>query len=151
MEEANLSERGKALYEKLHVSRDDIEIARSCARYIKRKGWHTCSFLRRGTVPYARPFASGRGNIDLPKRLTADYGSDQKILHERLLQLRHTEYAHLDASRYRVTPYKGDLIKSIENIRDVRFTEKEIDLFLLMTDGLLARITERMEQLRLGS
>jgi hypothetical protein len=24
-------------------------------------------------------------------------------------------------------------------------------LFLLMTDGLLARITERMEQLRLGS
>jgi len=50
-----------------------------------------------------------------------------------------------------VTPYKGDFIKSIENIRDVRFTEKEIDLFLLMTDGLLARITERMEQLRLGS
>jgi hypothetical protein len=164
MEEANLSERGKALYGKLHVSRDDIEIARSCARYIKRKGWHTYSFRRRGTVRiqqvcftttmivvYARPFAPGRGNIDLPKRLAADYESDQKILHKRLLQLRHTEYAHLDASSYRVTPYKGDFIKSIESIRDVCFTEKEIDLFLLMTDGLLARITERMEQLRLGS
>ncbi|MBI1868291.1 MAG: hypothetical protein HYS06_08365 [Methylocystis sp.] len=87
----------------------------------------------------------------LPERLIASYGSDQKNLHKRLHQLRNNEYAHSDASSYSVTPYKGDLIKSIESIRDVRFTEKEIDLFLLMTAKLLARITERMEQLRLGS
>jgi hypothetical protein len=162
MEEANLSEREKALYGKLHVSRDDIEIARSCASYIKRKGWHTYSFRRRGTVriqqisftttmivAYARPFATGGGDINLPKRLIK-YGNDEKKLHERLLLLRKKEYAHSDASTYTVTPYKGGSIISAVNIRDVRFTEQEIDLFLLMTDGLLARITERMEELRLG-
>ena len=164
MEQAVLSKHEYALYGKLHVSRDDIDISSLCAVYIRKKGWHTCSFLRRGTVriqqasftttmivAYARPFAPGRGNIGFPKRLLGYNASDENIFHQRLLRLRHTEYAHLDALCYSVTPYKGGSVKSIENIRDVYFTEKEIELFMFMTDGLLGRITERMEQLRLGA
>jgi hypothetical protein len=37
-------------------------------------------------------------------------------------------------------PLQGRFYQSIESIRDVCFTEKEIDLFLLMTDGVLARL-----------
>ncbi len=151
-----------ALYGKLYVSSNDIELARSCASYIKKKGWYTYAFLRRGSVriqqisftttliiAYARPFKPGRGNIAFPDRLMVKYGNAEKALHKRLLQLRDKEYAHLDATSYKVTPYRGD-IKSIENIRDVCFTEQEIDMFLLMTNGLLHRISDRMEQLRLG-
>jgi len=161
MEKANLSARDNALYGMLHASRDDIAIARSCARHIRKKGWHTYAFMRRGSVriqqisftttlivAYARPFATGRGNINLPTRLIK-YGNDEKALHKRLLRLRDKEYAHSDASSYNVTPYKG-LIKSVESIRDVYFSPTEIDFFIHMTDGLMTRIADRMEQLRLG-
>jgi hypothetical protein len=58
------------------------------------------------------------------------------------------EYAHTDAAHYKVTPLKGDFIKSIESIRDVHFVPTQIDLFLGMTAGLVNRINERLEQLR---
>jgi hypothetical protein len=162
MEKAKLSDQENALYAKLFACCDDFGIARSCARYIRKKGWHTCAFLRRGSVPtqqiaftttmivaYARPFKLGGGNIALPERLIR-YRNDEKELHKRLLKLRNTEYAHSDKITYDVTPYTGSIIKVVANIRDVCFTEIEIDLFLFMTKCLLYRIKERMDQLRLG-
>jgi hypothetical protein len=101
-------------------------------------------------VAYARPFSPGRAisvfrpdyfNISHPR---PPYTTD------RLLALRHEAYAHSDAKRYMVRPFKGDLIRSIENIIDVYFSPAEIDIFLGMTVGLLTRTDERMEQLRKG-
>jgi hypothetical protein len=100
-------------------------------------------------VAYARPFSPGRGNIQFPPRLL-QYQPPEALLHDQLLALRHEVYAHSDAKRYKVTPYKGDLIRSVENIVDVYFSPAEIDIFLGMTAGLTTRIDARMEQLRKG-
>ncbi|MBC9883703.1 hypothetical protein G8O24_41205 [Bradyrhizobium sp. INPA01-394B] len=160
-EEANLSPRDRALYEKLYASANDIGTATACAQYILKKGWHGYSFTRRGSVPiqqtaftttlivaYARPFAAGRGNIDFPKRLL-QYDDKEAAFHQRLLKLRNQEYAHSDASTISVKPLKG-VIRSIQSIRDLRFVPAELKLFLGMTAGLFSRIHERMEEIRLS-
>ncbi|MBB4395066.1 hypothetical protein [Bradyrhizobium sp. ERR14] len=160
-EEANLSPHDRTLYEKLYASHGDITIASSCAAFILKKGWHSYSFFRRGSVviqqiaftttmivAYARPFAGGRGNIDFPKRLL-QYDEDEKALHARLLQLRNQEYAHSDASTISVRPLKGSLVTSIHTMRDISFQPPELRLFLEMTAGLGARIQQRLEEIRL--
>jgi hypothetical protein len=127
----------------------------------KKKKWHTFSFLRKGSVriqqvaftttmivAYARPFSPGRGNLNFPNRLLG-YSKEEQLLHDRLLVLRNKEYAHADASTYKVTPFRGDLgVKSMQSIRDVRFTIKDIDLFLQMTKPVIGRVDARMEELR---
>jgi hypothetical protein len=162
VERAELSAANLALYSKLDASHGDIGTARACAAYIQTNGWHTSSYLRRGTiglqqtaftttmiVAYARPFSSGRGNIKFPHELLA-YGPDEQDLHARLLQLRRQEYAHTDAAVHKVIPLKGDFIKSIESLRSAFFSPAQITLFLDMTDALMERIRDRMEQLRRG-
>lgn len=98
-------------------------------------------------VAYARPFVVGREGISFPHRLL-QYGPREAELHEHLLVLRKKEYAHSDPSRFKVTPFKGPLIKDIFSIRDVRFTPRQIDTFLVMTEGLQRRIAKRIEDLR---
>jgi len=162
IEDVNLLPRDRSLYEKLHASHGDIGTAKSCAGYILRKGWHTYSFMRRGSVPlqqtaftttmivaYARPFAPGRGNIDFPKRLM-QYDEKQVAFHGRLLKLRNQEYAHSDASTISVRPLKGSLVTSIDSIRDLYFSPAELKLFVDMTSGLLGRIHRRLEEIRLS-
>jgi hypothetical protein len=165
VEDVSLSPRDRALYEKLYVSVDDLGIALSCARYILKKKWHTYSFMRRGSVPlqqtaftstmivsYCRAFSSGRGgkgNIELPKRLV-QHDKKEAELHDRLLRLRNQEYAHTDASTIRVRPLKGDLVTSIQSIRDVCFSANELSLFIEMTDRLVAKIQHRLEEIRLS-
>jgi hypothetical protein len=159
VEDLILSARDLAMYTKLYASAGDIGTARECARYIKKNGWHDYSFMRRGSVrvqqtafyttlivAYARPFAIGRSGINFPQRLL-QYGKPEAALHDRLIDLRHKEYAHSDPSRSRVQPLKG-IIKDIFSIRDVRFSVKQIDTFLGMTDGLQKRITQRIEEIR---
>jgi hypothetical protein len=138
LDEANLSVHDKALHAKLRVSRRDISIARSCAAFLRKKGWHTHPFFRRGSIPiqqvsftttmivaYARPFSPGRGNLNFPTRLL-QCQPPEATLHDRLLALRHEAYAHSDAKRHNVRPLKGDLIRSIASgIIDVWFTPAE--------------------------
>ena len=158
-EDLILSARDLAIYTKLHASAGDIGTARECAGYIKKKGWHDYSFMRRGSVrlqqtafyttlivAYARPFAIGRSGINFPRRLL-QYGKAEAALHDALIELRHKEYAHTDPSRSSVWPLKG-IIKDIFSIRDVRFSVKQIDTFLRMTDGLQKRISQRIEEIR---
>lgn len=163
IEDADLSPRERTLYEKLHASHGDITIARSCAQYILKKGWHTLSFMRRGSIPiqqtaftttmivaYARPFAGGRGkSIDFPERLL-QYDSKEAAFHKRLLKLRNQEYAHTDASMISVRPLKGSLVTSIQSLRDLCFSAAELKLFLAMTSGLSSRIQRRLEEIRLS-
>jgi len=162
IEEASLSKRDRALYEKLFASRGDIGTARSCAEFILKKGWHTYSFMRRGSVPiqqtaftttmivsYARPFSAGRGNINFPNRLLR-YNEKEASFHARLIKLRNEQYAHSDASTISVRPLKGSVVKSIQSIRDLRFAAGELKLFIEMTTGLCNRIHERTEEIRLS-
>lgn len=159
VEDLVLSARDMAMYAKLHASAGDIGAARECAHYIKKKGWHNYSFMKRGSVriqqtafyttlifAYSRPFAPGRSGTNLPHKLL-QYSKQESALHAELLDLRHKEYAHSDPSRSSVRPLKG-AIKDIFSIRDVRFSTKQIETFLAMTDGLQKRIAQRIEEIR---
>jgi hypothetical protein len=100
-------------------------------------------------VVYARPFAPGRGNIDLPKRLAADYESDQKILHKRLLRLRHTEYATPEPIKdWSLTGLKEKLIKIgakiVSHGRYVAFQMAEV----VIPKNLFADILRMIAELR---
>ncbi|MBJ7402183.1 hypothetical protein TSA1_26630 [Bradyrhizobium nitroreducens] len=161
IEDVDLSPRDRALYEKLHASHGDLGIASSCAHYILKKGWHTLSFLRRGSVPlqqtaftttmivaYARPFAGGRGKgISFPERLL-QYDPGQTAFHKRLLKLRSQEYAHTDASTISVRPLKGSVVTDIQSIRDISFSPDELKLLIDMTQGVSGRIRQRLDDIR---
>ncbi len=159
IEEASLSKRDRALYEKLYASHGDLGTARSCAEFILKWGWHTFSFMRRGRVPiqqiaftttmivsYARPFSAGRGNINFPTRLLR-YNEKEASFHARLIKLRNEQYAHSDASSISMRPLKGSVVKNIQSIRDLRFPAGELKLFIEMTLGLCNRIQERLEEI----
>jgi hypothetical protein len=163
MEDVVLSPHERALYEKLHASHRDIGTARSCAEFILKKGWHSYSFMRRGSVPiqqtaftttmivsYARPFSSGRGrSITFPHRLL-QYSAKEKLFHERMLKLRNQQYAHTDPSTISVRPLKDKYITSIESISDLRFSPSELKGFIEMSTGVTSRISERLEVIRLS-
>ncbi|MCP3463051.1 hypothetical protein [Bradyrhizobium sp. CCGUVB23] len=161
IEDLILLPRDRVTYEKLHASHGDLTIANSCAQYILKKGWHSLSFLRRGSVQiqqiaftttmivaYARPFAGGRGKgINFPERLL-QYDDEQAAFHEHLLKLRKQEYAHTDASTISVRPLKGSLVTDIQSIRDTSFSPDELKLFLAMTQGVSGRIQQRLDEIR---
>jgi hypothetical protein len=118
--------------------------------------------MRRGSIPiqqvafttsmivsYARPFSSGRGGaLTFPRRLLK-YDAKEMNFHVRLLKLRNEQYAHTDPSTVSVRPLKG-MITSIQSIRDLRFSKAELLMFVEMTGGLVGRISERLEQIRLS-
>ncbi len=162
VEDVDLSPHDRALYEKLYASHGDIGTAQGCAEFILKKGWHTYSFMRRGSVPiqqvaftttmivsYARPFSAGRGNLNFPNRLL-QYDATEGVLHARLLKLRNEQYAHSDASTIRARPLKDRHITSISSIRDLSFSPKELTTFIEMTGGLLKRMQRRLEEIRLS-
>jgi hypothetical protein len=95
-----------------------------------------------------RPFAAGRGNIDLPKKLL-QYSDRETALLERLLKLRNQQYTHSDASTISVRPLKNNRATSIQSIRDLCFSPSELELFLEMTARLSGRIQQRLEEIRL--
>jgi hypothetical protein len=161
--EAQLSARDKALYGKLHISEQDIYVSRGCAVFLRKKGWHTPSLFRRGSIPiqqrsftttmivaYSRPFMSGKGYPDFPTRLIKQYDVTENGLHRKFLSLRNEAFAHSDSKHHRVTPLKGDLVKSIDRLFDVSFSPEQIDTFLNMTKSLLTRISARMEEIRVS-
>jgi len=134
VDELSLTPRDRALYEKLFASHIDIITAQSCAAFILKKGWHTYSFMRRGSVKiqqmaftttmvvsYARPFSTGRGGaLRFPHKLLR-YSAKESVFHERLITLRNQQYAHTDPSTVSVQPLKDKYITSIQSISDLRF------------------------------
>jgi hypothetical protein len=77
-----------------------------------------------------------------------EYSPEERTLHHRLLELRNKQYAHGDASTIQVRPLKGD-VPWIAGLRQVHFSSEELTLFLTMTGGLIDRIEQRMEEIRL--
>lgn len=160
-----LSARDRALCGKLYVSSYDISIARQAARFLRKKGWHGYTFLRRGStqiqqiahtttmiVAYSRPFKPGRSNdVTFPERLLQPYGAQERAMHARLLKLRDKAHAHMDVESYHIRPLDNEHIKSIDRLPYTHFSAEEIDLFLSMTDGLRDRIVARMEEIHAGA
>lgn len=161
LDDLPLSARDRALYGKLYVSAYDIGIARQAARFLKAKGWHGYTFMRRGStqiqqiahtttmiVAYSRPFKPGRSSgVTFPERLLQPYSVDEREMHSRLLILRDKAHAHMDVDSYDIRPLDNGYIKSIDRLPCTHFSAEEIDRFLSMTDGLRERISARMEEI----
>ena len=148
------------LYSKLYVSSSDIAFARYCASVILKKGWHAQPWERRGTIyqqqaafttalvtAYARPFTPSKGWPKLPSDLVA-YSDQEAALHEQLIKLRHTVYAHSDSASYSIRPWRSeDFSTDIVGAPVMRITSKDATLFQAMSSKLLASIGVRMKAL----
>lgn len=160
--ELRLSEDDAKLYSKLYVSSSDISFARYCASVLLKKGWHAQPWERRGTIyqqqaaftsalvtAYARPFTTSKGWPKLPSDMESSFDDREKALHEQLMELRHTVYAHSDSKSYSIRPWRSaDFSTDIVGAPVLRITADDAKLFMSMSAKLLALIGERMESLR---
>jgi hypothetical protein len=158
--EAQLSADDAKLYSKLSVSSSDIAFARYCASVILKKGWHGRAWERRGTIyqqqaafttalvtAYARPFTHSKGWPKLPPDVIT-YSSEEAALHEHLMKLRHTVYAHSDSTSYSIRPWRsGDFSTEIVGAPVLHITLEETTLFQAMSSKLLASIDRRKKAL----
>lgn len=159
--EISLNEKHKQLYEKLYVSGCDIAFAQQCAEFILKKGWHCKPWERRGSVyfqqsvyvtalvvSYGRTFTKSKGWPSLQVELLG-YSAAQMRLHKKLLELRHTVYAHSDSERYSIKPWNIEsistdivseplmMISPAEAKRFLKMTQKALSAFESRRKGLL--------------
>jgi hypothetical protein len=155
---AQLSETAAKLYSKLYVSNSDIEFAQYCAGVLLKKGWHAQPWEKRGTIyqqqsaftsalvtAYARPFTRSKGWPKFPSDLLAVYNSLEIVLHNKLIELRHTIYAHSDSAFYSIQPMKKGY--PIVSEPPLRISASDATLFLNMTIRLLISINKKMQLL----
>lgn len=157
-----LNDQDARLYGKLFVSRNDIGFARYCASVLLKKGWHSQSWERRGTVylqqavyttalvtSYGRAFTKSRGWSKLPAELLAIYNDNELALHGQLMTLRHEVYAHSDSSKYTVEPWRvGDFSTDIFGGPTMRITATDATTFLTMTDKIMIELMGRISKIR---
>ena len=104
------------LHIRLYVSRLDFEFALYCLGVLRKKGWHYRAWEKRGTIyqqqtaftsalvtAYARPFTRSDGLPDFPAELK-DFDGRENKLHDYMMELRHTYYAHSARKHYTVMP-----------------------------------------------
>jgi hypothetical protein len=115
-----LNEQDRALYSRLHVSNLDLGFAGYCLRVLLKNGWHHKPWERRGTVylqqaaftsalvtAYARPFTASKGWPTFPHELM-NFDVEETALHKRMLDLRHSIYAHSVSKHYKVVPIREE-------------------------------------------
>jgi hypothetical protein len=95
-------------------------------------------------------FTSSKGWPAFPSDVvTTIYDHREKSLHEQLIKLRHTVYAHSDSVSYSIRPYRnGKLAADIISAPELRITADDAALFLTMSSKLLSSISLQMEALR---
>lgn len=153
-----LSEADRKLHGKLLVSHDDIALAQYCASVLLKKGWHDQPWERRGKVyeqqavfttalvtSYGRPFTNSRGWPRLPENMIT-YDHQEQMLHDQIMKMRHTVYAHSDSVSYRLLLGRiGTTPITLIRRPVMRITADDTKLFLAMTDKLLSSIISRIE------
>lgn len=108
----------KKLYERLFVSRNDLNMARQYAQHLLKKGWHSAPYERRGSiymqqsafvtalvVSYARPFTRSHGWRPFPN-IKHLFCEEEKRLHQEIIDLRNEVYSHSDSCRFKVEPFQ---------------------------------------------
>jgi len=148
------------LYSRLHVSNLDLNFAQYCVGVILRKEWHYQPWERRGTIylqqsafmsalviAYARPFTKSRDWPDFPRQLM-EFDSDENILHDHMIKLRNTLYAHSDSHNYSVRPWRsGKFSTDIVGAPALRMSAEEGALLKQMINKLQLAIRRRMSQI----
>jgi len=148
------------LYSRLHVSSLDLDFAQYCAGVILRKGWHYQPWEKRGTiylqqsafmsalvVAYTRPFKKSRHWPNFPPDLR-EFDGEENTLHDHMIELRDTVYAHSDSNNYSVTPWRsGKFSTDIVGAPAFRISAEEAALLNQMIDKLQLAIRRRMNQI----
>lgn len=157
--EIKFKDEEEALYSKLYVSRDDFAFAKYCLGVLLKKGWHHKMLERRGTifqqqtaftsalvVAYARPFTKSRGWPQFPSELK-DFDLRETALHEHMLEMRHTIYAHSDSKHHTLRPQRiGKYLVHMAGV-GVPITAEEAALLKQMIDKLQVAIDQRLTKL----
>lgn len=106
----------------LQICLKNIEYAEFCAKFLIKKGWHSPSSKRRGTVyqqqmafvmamiiSYCRPFTPGKSWLpgkygtrlgDVIDTILHVFSDSEKRLHEQILELRNQLVAHSEGTRF---------------------------------------------------
>lgn len=118
--EIQLDETSRALYERLYVSGLDLASAEYCLSVLMKKGWHYMPWERRGSiyeqqsaftsafvVAYARPFNTSFGWPKFPAELIL-FDQDEQVLHDLIITLRNSVFAHSDSKSYSVRPWRAE-------------------------------------------
>lgn len=143
-----LGERDQRLLTKLHASASDLSHARFWAEHLLAKKWfrmpwsrgkiyaHQSAYVTAIVVAYARVFATGRGGYAFPQRLVK-FDDDERLLHERLLGMRHKIYAHSDLDKWSVKPWKrGEFETAVINEPIHVIDADNLKRLVEMIDGL---------------
>ena len=120
--EIHLPDDDAKLYSRLHVSSLDLDLAKYCVGVILKKGWHYQPWEKRGTIylqqstftsalvtAYARPFTESHGWPKFPPDLKEFDGEENK-LHDQLIELRNTIYAHSQQELFDKTLADSELL-----------------------------------------
>jgi hypothetical protein len=125
-----------------------------------KKGWHHQPWERRGTIyqqqlvftsalviAYARPFTRANGWPRFPAELMA-FNEKEKVLHEKMLELRHSVFAHSDSKHYKVTPWRAqEFSTDILSAPWPRITKEDAVLLQRMIAKLQTAIQRRCEEM----
>lgn len=158
--EIQLQDHDAKLYGRLYVSGIDLDFAKYCLNVILKKRWHYQPWEKRGTIylrqsvfmsalviAYARPFTKSRDWPRFPSHLM-DFDSDETVLHEHMIKLRNTLYAHSDSSNYSVKPWRsGEFSTVIVGAPALCMSAEEAQLLKQMIDKLQLAIRRRMLQI----
>jgi hypothetical protein len=155
-----LEAQNAALYSRLYVSSLDLDFAGYCLGVLLTKGWHYQAWERPGriykqqsaftsafVIAYGRPFTKSKGWPQFPSELM-DFDSEESALHEHMMELRHTIYAHSDSKHYEVTPWRTtNFSTDILSALRPRITAKEAALLKRMISKLQVAIRHRMRKI----
>jgi hypothetical protein len=117
--EVQLDDNVQRLYSRLYVSGLDLASAEYCLGVLMKKGWHYLPWDKRGSiyeqqsaftsalvVAYARPFNTSYGWPKFPVELIP-FDEDEQVLHELIISLRNSVFAHSDSKSYSVRPWRA--------------------------------------------
>jgi hypothetical protein len=99
-------------------------------------------------VAYGRAFTKSDGWPDIPRRLVP-YDEKDRELHDRLMEMRHTVYAHSDSKVFNIrliTSERG-WPRSIDKLPSLRLSAEETALFMTMTAKLSRALQNRCREL----
>ncbi len=148
------------LYSRLHVSSLDLDLAKYCVDVILKKRWHHQPWEKRGAIylqqsafmsalvtAYARPFTESRGWPKLPPDLK-EFTCEENKLHDQLIELRNTVYAHSDSKNYSIRPWRApNFATDIVGAPVLRISAEEAARLKRMIQKLQVAIRRRMTEI----
>ncbi|MDO7086646.1 hypothetical protein WNY51_07550 [Pseudocolwellia sp. AS88] len=151
-------------YGLLHVALQDLRKSAFFAGNLLDQGWHfepwetdwqsylhQSAYVTSLVVSYCRPFTECRGWPKFPKKMLRVLTQEQKIFHQRLLDLRNDVYAHSDVSARKIKPiiFKNKPTAT-EVLPPMRFDKNDLVSIRELIGTINVEIQKELESLSLS-